>query len=117
MGSDADGTGIQTITAEVPTCELGTYAVDVRALTGGRGRLTITHDHYDVVPDHIAGKLLEGRARAAAPGQRVGAGVRQPVGVALARAQRVEDGGDGPVLRRPARRAHERAGRTQIGFV
>ena len=50
----------------VPSVELATYAIDVRALTGGRGRLTIQHDHYDVVPDHIAGKLLESRAKSGA---------------------------------------------------
>jgi elongation factor G len=62
VGSDVEG-GMQTIRAEVPTVELATYAIDVRALTGGRGRLTIQHHHYDVVPDHVAGKLLESRAK------------------------------------------------------
>ena len=63
VGSNADGSGTQTIVAEVPTVELSTYAVDVRALTAGRGRLTIEHHHYDVVPEHLAGKLLESRAK------------------------------------------------------
>src|SRR6202034_4244647 len=42
--------GIQTITALVPTAELARYAIDLRALTGGRGRFRVTHDHYDVKP-------------------------------------------------------------------
>ncbi len=63
VGSNADGSGTQTIVAEVPTVELSTYAVDVRALTAGRGRLAIEHHHYDVVPEHLAGKLLESRAK------------------------------------------------------
>ncbi len=62
LGSDVES-GIQTIRAEVPTVELATYAVDLRALTGGRGRLTIEHSRYDVVPDHLAGKLLESQKK------------------------------------------------------
>ena len=62
VGSDVDS-GMQTIRAEVPTVELATYAVEMRALTGGRGRLTIQHARYDVVPDHLAPKLLENRVK------------------------------------------------------
>ena len=49
QGADSDY-GMQTITALVPTAELSRYAVDLRALTGGRGRFRVTHDHYDVKP-------------------------------------------------------------------
>ena len=49
QGADSDY-GMQTITALVPTAELSRYAVDLRALTGGRGRFGVTHDHYDVKP-------------------------------------------------------------------
>jgi len=49
QGTDSDY-GIQTITALVPTAELARYAIDLRALTGGRGRFRVTHDHYDVKP-------------------------------------------------------------------
>jgi len=42
--------GMQTITALVPTAELSRYAVDLRAITGGRGRFRLSHDHYDVKP-------------------------------------------------------------------
>jgi elongation factor G len=62
VGSDVDG-GVQTIRAEVPTVELATYAIEMRALTSGRGRLTIQHSRYDVVPDHLASKLLESRGK------------------------------------------------------
>ncbi len=62
VGTDVDS-GIQTIRAEVPTVELATYALEIRALTGGRGRLTIQHSRYDVVPDHLERKLLESRAK------------------------------------------------------
>ena len=62
VGTDVDS-GIQTIRAEVPTVELATYALEIRALTGGRGRLTIQHSRYDVVPDHLERKLLESRVK------------------------------------------------------
>jgi elongation factor G len=62
IGTDV-ANGVQTIRAEVPTVELSTYAVDMRALTGGRGRLTIEHSRYDVVPEHLASKLLQSRAK------------------------------------------------------
>jgi elongation factor G len=62
VGTDVES-GIQTIRAEVPTVELSTYAVEIRALTGGRGRLTIQHARYDVVPEHLAPKLLESRVK------------------------------------------------------
>lgn len=42
--------GMQIITALVPTAELSHYAVDLRSLTGGRGRFRVRHDHYDVRP-------------------------------------------------------------------
>ena len=47
----------------MPTVELATYAVEMRALTAGRGRLTIEHARYDVVPDHLAPKLLESQKK------------------------------------------------------
>ncbi|HVX22460.1 MAG TPA: elongation factor G [Acidimicrobiales bacterium] len=64
QGTDADADGHQTIVALVPTAELARYAVDLRALTGGRGRFRADHDHYDAVPDH----LVAGLARPAAAG-------------------------------------------------
>ena len=49
LGADSDY-GMQTITALVPTAELSRYAVDLRALSGGRGRFRVAHDHYDLKP-------------------------------------------------------------------
>ncbi len=49
QGTDS-AEGLQTITALVPTAELSRYAVDLRAITGGRGRFRVAHDHYDVKP-------------------------------------------------------------------
>ena len=50
------------MTATAPTAELTRYAVDLRALTGGRGSFTATYDHYDAVPEHLMASIpkLEG---------------------------------------------------------
>ena len=54
QGTSTAGDGSEsTIEAMVPTSEIGRYAVDLRSLTGGRGRFTVTHDHYDVLPAHL----------------------------------------------------------------
>ncbi len=57
QGTEAEGRGRQRITALVPTVELARYAVDLRSLTGGRGRFEEHHDHYGVVPDHLADRV------------------------------------------------------------
>jgi elongation factor G len=38
----------------VPQGELGRYAVDLRAMTGGTGSFTIEPAGYDVLPSHLA---------------------------------------------------------------
>jgi len=53
MGTDAADHGEHAITAHVPTRELLRYAVELRSTTGGRGRFTAAHDHYDVLPSHL----------------------------------------------------------------
>jgi elongation factor G len=62
QGTDAGQDGQQVIAALVPVAELARYAVDLRAITGGRGRFRTEHDHYDVVPEH----LVSGLSRATA---------------------------------------------------
>ena len=52
--------GYQTVTATVPTAEITRYAVDLRALTGGRGSFAATYDHYDPVPEHMMASIPEG---------------------------------------------------------
>jgi elongation factor G len=52
VGSDALD-GEQVITADVPAAELRSYAIDFRALAGGRGRFEVRHDHYDVLPPNL----------------------------------------------------------------
>jgi elongation factor G len=57
QGSASVGSGEVEITALVPTSEVLRYAIDLRSLTGGRGRFVLHHSHYDPVPSHLVGKL------------------------------------------------------------
>jgi len=64
QGTDAVGGGEQEVTALVPTSEIMRYAIDLRSMTGGRGRFTSTHDHYDPMPSHLLDKLPKPKAEA-----------------------------------------------------
>jgi elongation factor G len=57
QGSAAIGNGEVEIVALVPTSEVLRYAIDLRSMTGGRGRFTMQHSHYDPMPSHLADKL------------------------------------------------------------
>jgi elongation factor G len=57
QGSAAVGSGEVEIVALVPTSEILRYAIDLRSMTGGRGRFTMQHSHYDPVPAHLVDKL------------------------------------------------------------
>jgi elongation factor G len=57
QGTESVGNGEQLITALVPTSEVLRYAIDLRSLTGGRGRFTARHDHYDLLPAHLLDKV------------------------------------------------------------
>jgi elongation factor G len=59
QGSASIGRGEVEITALVPTSEVLRYAIDLRSITGGRGRFTMQHSHYDPVPSHLAEKLSQ----------------------------------------------------------
>jgi elongation factor G len=45
--------GEQVVSAFVPSAELVRYAIDLRSVTGGRGRFHAEHSHYDVLPAHL----------------------------------------------------------------
>jgi elongation factor G len=57
QGASSAGNGEVEIVALVPTSEVLRYAIDLRSLTGGRGRFTLHHSHYDPVPSHLVNKL------------------------------------------------------------
>jgi elongation factor G len=58
QGTEAADNNEQLIVALVPTSELLRYAIDLRSLSGGRGRFTSEFDHYDTVPAHLTEKIL-----------------------------------------------------------
>ncbi len=57
QGTEPGDIGEQVVYTLAPTSELVRYAVDLRSLTGGRGRFSIEHDHYDVLPSHLVDKI------------------------------------------------------------
>ncbi len=57
QGTETGEPGEQLVTALVPTSEIMRYAVDLRSMTGGRGRFSASHDHYDVLPSHLVDKV------------------------------------------------------------
>ncbi len=57
QGTEPGEPGEQVIYALAPQSELLRYAVELRSLTGGRGRFTLDHDHYDVLPSHLVDRV------------------------------------------------------------
>jgi elongation factor G len=58
QGSASIGRGEVEILAHVPTSEILRYAIDLRSMTGGRGRFGTRHSHYDPVPGHLTDKVV-----------------------------------------------------------
>lgn len=58
QGTEAER-GSTVILAHVPMAEMLRYTSQLRSLTGGRGYFTMEIDHYDVVPSHVAGAIVE----------------------------------------------------------
>ncbi|MCU1429858.1 MAG: translation elongation factor [Actinomycetia bacterium] len=58
-GTAPIGDGEVEVTALVPTSEILRYAIDLRSMTGGRGRFNATFSHYDPVPSHLVDKIAE----------------------------------------------------------
>jgi elongation factor G len=59
VGTDQSDDGYQLVIATAPTAELTRYAVDLRALTRGRGSFTTAYDHYDAVPEHLTASIAQ----------------------------------------------------------
>ena len=59
VGTEQGEDGYQIVIAYAPTSELTRYAVDLRALTGGRGSFTVDYDHYDAVPEHLVASIAQ----------------------------------------------------------
>ncbi len=58
LGMETTGSGKQRIKALVPQSEMTRYAIDLRSMTHGRGAFTMTFDHYEEVPSHLAEKVI-----------------------------------------------------------
>jgi len=62
QGTEQGNDGESIVTALVPTSEILRYAIDLRSLTGGRGRFQVNHDHYDPLPQHLLDKVKRDQA-------------------------------------------------------
>lgn len=58
LGIEVDA-GMQVITAEVPQAEIFRYAPELRSLTQGQGVFESSFSRYEVVPAHLAKKVIE----------------------------------------------------------
>jgi elongation factor G len=62
-----DPMGHKTVVhALVPLSEMYRYITNLRSLTGGRGEFTMTHDHYEELPAHLAAPIAAQASRAGA---------------------------------------------------
>lgn len=57
QGNEPADAGETTVIAFVPEAEMGRYTIDLRSLTGGRATFYFEHDHYDVLPSHLADSI------------------------------------------------------------
>jgi len=51
----------QVIKAQIPLAEMANYTNEIRSITSGKGSYTLDFSHYEVVPSHIAEKIVERR--------------------------------------------------------
>jgi len=57
VGMDSQGK-YQVVKAEVPMAEVLRYALDLNAISGGRGSFTLERSHYEEVPAQLAEKVI-----------------------------------------------------------
>jgi len=57
LGVDTQGK-VQVIKAQAPMAEVLKYAIDLNALTAGRGTFKMEHSHYEEVPAQLADKVI-----------------------------------------------------------
>ncbi len=55
--------GSQVIRAFVPLAEMFGYVTNLRSRTQGRGTYSMTPDHYEEVPRHVAEAVIKGKAK------------------------------------------------------
>ena len=59
MGMNPDADGNTVVEAEVPMAEMGSYAIDLRAMTQARGSFTMKFERYEEVPKAAQAKIIE----------------------------------------------------------
>ena len=62
-GMNPLGDGRAEVTAQVPQAEMHSFPTELRALTQGRGRYTMTPAHYEEVPAHVAQAIIAAHAK------------------------------------------------------
>jgi elongation factor G len=55
--------GKSVVTAQVPLAEMLRYTTELRSITGGRGIFSMSEDHYEVVPQHVAQEVIAARQK------------------------------------------------------
>ncbi len=55
--------GRSVVTAQVPLAEMLRYTTELRSITGGRGIFSMSEDHYEVVPQHVAQDVIAARQK------------------------------------------------------
>ncbi len=63
LGMNPQG-GLNVIEAKAPLAEVQRYAIDIRAMTQGRGSFQMELSHYEEVPAHIAQRISAEREKA-----------------------------------------------------
>ncbi len=67
MGMSESGRkGFTVIEAEVPSAEMGSYAIQLRAMTQGRGSYSFAFVRYEEAPAEVAAKVIEAAKKEAA---------------------------------------------------
>ncbi|MBR2214386.1 MAG: elongation factor G [Selenomonadaceae bacterium] len=63
LGSHGKGKDMSEIKAHIPEAELYRYATQLRSQTQGRGSYSLKFDHYEVMPDRLAQKIIEAKGK------------------------------------------------------
>ena len=58
LGMNAEN-GMQTVEAEVPMAEMGSYTIDLRSMTQARGSFTLNFVRYEEAPANVQQKVIE----------------------------------------------------------
>ena len=59
LGTNSGSAGNQIVTALVPTAEVLRYSIDLRSMTGGRGRHTAQPANYQELPASVASRMVD----------------------------------------------------------